>query len=183
MRRKCIGAQAAYRSHGFGIQNTETRDQMSARGRGPVRSFEDLEVFQRAYRMALEVHRISLTFPQIEQRVLGDQLRRASKSICANIAEGFGNSEIRNLSSNVTCELRSGRRTRCVFGRASVLILISSMKRLGSAGATPITMSPASSKRFIPRRSGEASPLRSLFSVFCFLSGSGAFRRPVKDDL
>ena len=62
---------------------------MSAR-RGPVQSFEDLEVFQRAYRMALEVHRASLTFPAIEQRVLGDQVRRASKSICANIAEGFG---------------------------------------------------------------------------------------------
>ena len=59
-------------------------------GRGPVRSFEDLEVFQKAYRMALEVHRVSLTFPTIEQRVLGDQVRRASKSICANIAEGFG---------------------------------------------------------------------------------------------
>ena len=28
--------------------------------------------------------------PQIEQRVLADQLRRASKSICANIAEGYG---------------------------------------------------------------------------------------------
>jgi four helix bundle protein len=58
--------------------------------RGPVRSFEDLEVFQKAYRVALEVHRASLTFPRIEQRVLGDQVRRASKSICANIAEGFG---------------------------------------------------------------------------------------------
>ena len=58
--------------------------------RGPVQSFEDLDVFQKAYRMALEVHRKSLTFPRIEQRVLGDQVRRASKSICANIAEGFG---------------------------------------------------------------------------------------------
>ena len=56
----------------------------------PVESFEDLEVFQRAYRISLEVHRVSLDFPQLEQRVLGDQLRRASKSICANIAEGFG---------------------------------------------------------------------------------------------
>ena len=55
-----------------------------------VRSFEDLEVFQRAYRVSLEVHRASLEFPQIEQRALGDQVRRASKSICANIAEGFG---------------------------------------------------------------------------------------------
>ena len=55
-----------------------------------ARSFEDLEVFQRAYRVSLEVHRASLTFPKIEQNALGDQVRRASKSICANIAEGFG---------------------------------------------------------------------------------------------
>lgn len=55
-----------------------------------VRSFEDLEVFQRAYRLALEVHKTSLNFPAVEQRVLGDQVRRASKSVCGNIAEGFG---------------------------------------------------------------------------------------------
>ncbi len=53
-------------------------------------SFEDLEVFKRAYRISLEVHRASLTFPPIEQRALGDQVRRASKSICANLAEGMG---------------------------------------------------------------------------------------------
>ena len=52
--------------------------------------FEDLEVFRRAYRISLEVHKASLTFPGIEQRALGDQVRRASKSICANLAEGFG---------------------------------------------------------------------------------------------
>jgi four helix bundle protein len=33
---------------------------------------------------------VTLGFPQIEQRSLADQLRRCSKSICANIAEGFG---------------------------------------------------------------------------------------------
>jgi len=53
-------------------------------------SFEDLEVFKRAYRLSLEVHLESLNFPKIEQRALGDQIRRASKSIPANIAEGFG---------------------------------------------------------------------------------------------
>ncbi len=37
-----------------------------------------------------EVHRKSLVFPTIEQRALGDQVRRASKSLGANIAEGFG---------------------------------------------------------------------------------------------
>jgi four helix bundle protein len=55
-----------------------------------ARRFEDLDVFQRAYRLSLEVHRASLDFPRIEQWALADQIRRASKSICANIAEGFG---------------------------------------------------------------------------------------------
>ena len=58
--------------------------------RTPVRSFEDLEVFQKAYRLSLEIHRTSLGLPRHEQFALGDQIRRASKSICANIAEGFG---------------------------------------------------------------------------------------------
>lgn len=52
--------------------------------------FEDLEVFKRAYRVSLEVHKATLRFPKIEQYALGDQIRRASKSICANIGEGFG---------------------------------------------------------------------------------------------
>jgi four helix bundle protein len=55
-----------------------------------VRGFEELEVFRRAYRLSLEVHRASLDFPRIEQWALADQVRRASKSICANLAEGFG---------------------------------------------------------------------------------------------
>ncbi len=54
-----------------------------------VETFEDLDVFQRAYRISLEVHRKSLEFPAIEQRAMADQVRRASKSICANISEGF----------------------------------------------------------------------------------------------
>jgi four helix bundle protein len=59
-----------------------------------VVSFEDLEVFQRAYRVSLEIHRASLTFPSVEQRALADQIRRASKSICANIAEGYAKQHI-----------------------------------------------------------------------------------------
>jgi four helix bundle protein len=55
-----------------------------------VERAEDLEVFRRAYRVSLEVHRASLEFARIEQFALADQVRRASKSICANIAEGFG---------------------------------------------------------------------------------------------
>ena len=61
------------------------------RAKSAVSSFEDLEVFQRAYRISLDLHRASLQFPKVEQfGGLADQMRRASKSICANIAEGFG---------------------------------------------------------------------------------------------
>ena len=63
---------------------------MDHAGRGKVVSFEDREVFQRAYRLSLAVHRKSLEMPKIEQHALGDQARRASKSICSNIAEGYG---------------------------------------------------------------------------------------------
>ena len=37
-----------------------------------VVSFEDLEVFQRAYRLSLAIHQASLKMPPIEQRVLAD---------------------------------------------------------------------------------------------------------------
>ena len=55
-----------------------------------VKTFEDLEVFKRAYRVSLELHKASLQFPRIEQFALADQIRRASKSVPGNIAEGFG---------------------------------------------------------------------------------------------
>ena len=54
-----------------------------------VGSFEDLEVFKRAYKLSLEVHAISVQMPAREQYGLAEQIRRASKSICVNIAEGY----------------------------------------------------------------------------------------------
>src|SRR5260370_11005292 len=63
---------------------------MEEERRKKVVSFEDLEVFRRAYRVSLDVHRRSLEMPKIEQHALGDQVRRASKSICSNLAEGYG---------------------------------------------------------------------------------------------
>ena len=63
---------------------------MEARVKSEASTFENLEVFQRAYRVSLDLHRASLQFPKIEQQALADQIRRASKSICGNIAEGYG---------------------------------------------------------------------------------------------
>ena len=59
--------------------------------RAGISSFEDLAVFRKAYEVSLEIHRKSLEFPKHEQfGGLAEQIRRASKSICANLAEGYG---------------------------------------------------------------------------------------------
>ena len=56
-----------------------------------IRQVEDLEVFRKAYQKSLEIHHQTLAFPKIEQYGgIGDQVRRASKGICASLAEGFG---------------------------------------------------------------------------------------------
>jgi four helix bundle protein len=57
---------------------------------GPHTSLEKLDVFRKAYDLSLAIHRRSLDFPKIEQWELAQQLRRSSKSICANLAEGMG---------------------------------------------------------------------------------------------
>ena len=60
-----------------------------------IRSFEDLEVFKKAYRVSLEIHKASIDYPRHEQiNGLADQMRRASKGICANIAEGYGKQRV-----------------------------------------------------------------------------------------
>lgn len=50
----------------------------------------DLQVFRKAYETALEAHRLAATLPKHEQYDLASQLRRSSKSICANLVEGRG---------------------------------------------------------------------------------------------
>ncbi len=52
--------------------------------------YERLDVYQKSYQVALDIHKISLAFPKVEQFELASQLRRSSKSIPANIAEGMG---------------------------------------------------------------------------------------------
>jgi four helix bundle protein len=50
-----------------------------------------LKVFQRAYRLSLELHRASLEWPRVEQYGgVAEQSRRASKSVCALLVEGAG---------------------------------------------------------------------------------------------
>ena len=54
------------------------------------RSFEDLVVWQKAHAFTLDIYKITKCYPKEELFGLISQFRRASVSIAANIAEGYG---------------------------------------------------------------------------------------------
>jgi four helix bundle protein len=54
-----------------------------------VGSFKDLIVYQKAYKLAMEIFEISKSFPKEEKYSLTDQMRRSSRSVTACIAESW----------------------------------------------------------------------------------------------
>ncbi len=55
-----------------------------------AKSYKDLEIYQMSYRLALEVHQMSMKLPKYELYEQGSQIRRSSKRIKDTIAEGYG---------------------------------------------------------------------------------------------
>lgn len=55
-----------------------------------IKTFKDLETWQKAHQLALSIYQITQSFPSEEKFGLISQIRRATISITANIAEGFG---------------------------------------------------------------------------------------------
>ena len=55
-----------------------------------IRSPKDLVVYQKAYNLAMEIFKISKTWPKEERYSLTDQIRRSSRSVCSNLSEAWG---------------------------------------------------------------------------------------------
>ena len=55
----------------------------------PSKTFKDLLVWQKSHQFVLDIYRLTRTFPKEETYGLVSQLRRATVSMPANIAEGF----------------------------------------------------------------------------------------------
>ncbi len=95
LRRRCNGAKHSTEATGLRSEKWEVRSEKVVRGEetemgDKIKSFEDLIVYQKAYNLALQAHKLANTFPENEKRELGYQIRRAAVSIPANIAEGYG---------------------------------------------------------------------------------------------
>ena len=54
-----------------------------------INSFRDLIVYQKAYKLAMEIFELSKTFPKEERYSLTDQIRRSSRSVTSNICEAW----------------------------------------------------------------------------------------------
>jgi four helix bundle protein len=55
-----------------------------------MKSYRDLDIYNQAFDLAIVIHKMSLTLPKYELYEQGSQIRRSSKSIKDNIAEGYG---------------------------------------------------------------------------------------------
>ena len=54
-----------------------------------IRDHRELDVYKLAFKCAMEIFEISKSFPKEEIYSLTDQIRRSSRSVCANIGEAF----------------------------------------------------------------------------------------------
>ena len=61
-----------------------------------MKNYNDLKIYQLAYTLALDVHKMSMTLPKYELWEQGGQVRRSSKSIKDDIVEGFGRRKYKN---------------------------------------------------------------------------------------
>jgi four helix bundle protein len=76
-----------------------------------MRDYEQLNVWAYAHQSALEIHRISLSFPRSEMFALTSQIRRSAFSVPANIAEGCGRSSNLDFARFLDIALGSAKET------------------------------------------------------------------------
>ena len=76
-----------------------------------MRNHRDLQVWNKAYALTLEIYKVSRSFPKEELYGLTSQMRRAAISVGANLAEGCGRSSIAEM----------GRFVRIAMGSAAEL--------------------------------------------------------------
>jgi hypothetical protein len=78
--------------------------------------FKELIVYKKAFSLAMEVYEVSKKFPNEEKYSLTDQIRRSSRSVCANIAEAYRKRlYIKNFISKLT-DSQMQRTVKLLYG-------------------------------------------------------------------
>jgi len=79
-----------------------------------IKHFRDLDVYQIAFKSAMEIFNLTKTFPQEEKYSLTDQIRRSSRSVCSNTAEAWRKRKYKAVFSNkLTDAMQEASETQC----------------------------------------------------------------------
>lgn len=118
-----------------------------------MRNYEDLQVWQKAHILTLEIYKNTRCFPVDERFGLTSQIRRASVSIGANIAEGCGRRSDNEMARFVQIAMGSGAELSYHLRLAHDLQLLSkpSFERLRSDLNEVMRMLSSLSQKLKPR--------------------------------
>ena len=79
-----------------------------------IRHFRDLEVYRRAFDAAMQIFEVTKKFPLEERFSMVDQIRRSSRSVCANLAEGWRKRRYLAVFKNkITDSMQEASETQC----------------------------------------------------------------------
>ncbi len=79
-----------------------------------IKHFRDLDVYRRAFNVAMDIFKITKKFPAEEKYSLTDQIRRSSRSVCANLAEGWRKRKyIAVFRNKITDSMQEASETQC----------------------------------------------------------------------
>jgi four helix bundle protein len=79
-----------------------------------IRHFRDLEVYRRAFDAAMQIFEVTKKFPPEERFSMVDQIRRSSRSVCANLAEGWRKRRYSAVFKNkITDSMQEASETQC----------------------------------------------------------------------
>lgn len=65
-----------------------------------LKHFRELDVYQRAFKLAMKIYEMTKCFPSEERYSLVDQIRRSSRSVCSNLAEAWRKRKYKAVFSN-----------------------------------------------------------------------------------
>lgn len=89
------------------------------------RRFSDLDVWHAAMHLAVAMHHVSLSLPDLERYDLGRDLRRSARSIVSNVAEGYSRHSRAAYRNHVTIALGSQAELETQLERAARLAYLS----------------------------------------------------------
>lgn len=86
----------------------------AVREKRDIRHFRELDAYRVAFEAAMRIYQITKSFPNEERFSLVDQIRRSSRSVCSNLAEGWRKRRYKAVFKNkITDSMQEASETQC----------------------------------------------------------------------